>query len=74
MCKSFKEAIYIQKISQTLSNADLGIATLILLTEKKAELFAAMLAHRLPILAISQGIMEIGFRNYTPSRIQVFSG
>jgi hypothetical protein len=63
----------IQKISETLSNADLGITTTPILLTEKSGTVAAMIAHRLPILCVSKLWKVVGFSgNYTPSGIQFF--
>lgn len=63
----------IQKISETLSNADIGITTTPLLLTEKSGTVTAMKEHGLRILCVSNFWDVVGFsESYIPSGIQVF--
>jgi hypothetical protein len=63
----------VQKISETLSNADLGITTTPLLLTEKSGTVTAMIEHGLPILCISKLWQVVGFSEKDTSiRIQFF--
>jgi hypothetical protein len=79
MCKSKEISIKVlgeqslEKVSETLNNADFGITTTPLLLTEKSGTVAAMREHGLPILCVSKLWNVVGFlEHYTPIGIQVF--